>query len=519
VTRKKDEEALKLSEEQFRRAIEDAPIPIIMQAEDGQVLQLSRTWTELTGYTINHIPDLDSWLTKAAYGEGASAVRDHMHALFEGHEESLNVEFPIRALDGSVRYWSFSASSPGKLRDGRRFIIGMAVDITEQEKAEEELKRRQAEIRTLFENTPAGLVLFDAKSPYTVLAHNKYYQQLFDEPFRSRGMVGLNIYQYAPEVEASGVKAVFDEVVRNKKPKSFLDFPYKSNPPNETWFNWYMAPIIVDDEVVALVSMSLDVTDRHKANVTLREAQAKLQQYSTSLEKLVEERTKQLRDAERMAAIGTTAGMVGHDIRNPLQAIVGDLYLAKSDLEAMPEGQEKEGLQESLAEIEKNVEYIDKIVEGLQDFAKTLKPVARETDLEEVCNEVLFKSEIEENVEASYEVQNEARKLVSDPDLLKRILSNLVSNAVQAMPSGGKLEIKAFPDADDLVVTVEDTGVGIPEDIRPQLFKPLFTTKSRGQGFGLAVVKRMTESLGGSVTFESEVGKGTKFVVRLPQKS
>ena len=79
MTRKKDEEALKLSEEQFRRAIEDAPIPIIMQAEDGQVLQLSRTWTELTGYTINDVPDFDTWITKAAYGEGANAVRDHMH--------------------------------------------------------------------------------------------------------------------------------------------------------------------------------------------------------------------------------------------------------------------------------------------------------------------------------------------------------------------------------------------------------------------------------------------------------
>jgi signal transduction histidine kinase len=227
----------------------------------------------------------------------------------------------------------------------------------------------------------------------------------------------------------------------------------------------------------------------------------------------------QLRDAERLATIGSTAGMVGHDIRNPLQAIVGDLYLAKSDLAAMPESEEKEGLQESLAEIEKNVEYIDKIVQDLQDFAKTLKPVAQETDLEEVCNEVLFKSGIEENVEASYEVQNEAKKLISDPDLLKRILSNLVSNAIQAMPMGGKLMIRAFKDADAVVITVEDTGVGIPEEVRPKLFTPLFTTKARGQGFGLAVIKRMTEALGGSVTFESEVGKGTKFVVRFPQKS
>ena len=106
--------------------------------------------------------------------------------------------------------------------------------------------------------------------------------------------------------------------------------------------------------------------------------------------------------------------------------------------------------------------------------------------------------------------------LVSDPDLLKRILSNLVSNAVQAMPQGGTLDIRAFKDADAVVITVEDTGVGIPEEVRPKLFTPLFTTKSKGQGFGLAVVKRMTEALGGKVSLESEVGKGTTFIILLP---
>ena len=94
---------------------------------------------------------------------------------------------------------------------------------------------------------------------------------------------------------------------------------------------------------------------------------------------------------------------------------------------------------------------------------------------------------------------------------------NLVNNAVQAMPNGGKLTINAYTKKQTiLIISVKDTGVGIPENVKSKLFTPMFTTKSKGQGFGLAVVKRMTESLGGTVSFESQEGKGTTFTVRLP---
>jgi PAS domain S-box-containing protein len=136
TARKAAEERLRESEEQFRRAIEDAPIPVIMHAEDGEVIQISRTWTELTGYTLEDAPTFDAWLTRA-YGEGADAVRDHVHELFRGRRRTLDIEFPVRTREGGLRHWSFSASSPGTLRDGRRFIVGMAVDITERRQAEE----------------------------------------------------------------------------------------------------------------------------------------------------------------------------------------------------------------------------------------------------------------------------------------------------------------------------------------------------------------------------------------------
>jgi signal transduction histidine kinase len=101
---------------------------------------------------------------------------------------------------------------------------------------------------------------------------------------------------------------------------------------------------------------------------------------------------------------------------------------------------------------------------------------------------------------------------------MRRILTNLITNAVQAMQEEGKLIIQAAKKQDVIVITVEDTGVGIPEEVKTKMFTPLFTTKSKGQGLGLAVVKRLVEALKGTIVFDSVAGKGTKFIVELPQK-
>lgn len=266
-------------------------------------------------------------------------------------------------------------------------------------------------------------------------------------------------------------------------------------------------------KIIRSIGMVQDITER-------KIMEAKLEEYSKHLETLVEERTKQLKDAERLATIGATAGMVGHDIRNPLQAITGDLYLAKTELATLPENEQKVNALENLDEIEKNIDYINKIVADLQDYARPLNPRVQETNIKSVFTEVLAKNGVPKNVKVDVKVEDKAEKIMADPDYLKRIAANLTLNAVQAMPNGGKLTIRVYADkkTNDILITVRDTGVGVPEDIKPKLFTPMMTTKSKGQGFGLAVVKRMTEGLGGTVNFESVEGKGTTFIVRLPPK-
>ena len=269
-------------------------------------------------------------------------------------------------------------------------------------------------------------------------------------------------------------------------------------------------PYLTEDKKVdgAVLSFT-DITERRKA-------EEKLDEYRKNLEKLVEERTNQLKDSERLAAIGATAGMVGHDIRNPLQTITSDVYLAKTELASTPESEGKKSALECLEEIEESLGYINKVVADLQDFSRTIRPVAQETDLKRLIENLVLKSHAPKNIKVFSQVNDDSKKIVADADLLTRILGNLVSNAVQAMPKGGKLSIHAYRDGGDYVIAIKDTGVGIPEEVKGKLFTPLFSTKAKGQGFGLAVVRRMTEALGGTVTFESQEGNGTTFVVRLP---
>jgi len=283
--------------------------------------------------------------------------------------------------------------------------------------------------------------------------------------------------------------------------------------------SYWLGKIDEEGKIVEMLESNVDITERTQMQLKLEESAVRLEEYANQMESLANQRASQLKDAERLAAIGATAGMVGHDIRNPLQAITGDVYLAKEELASTAESDEKKSVLESLQEIEKNTDYINKIVADLQDFARPLKPNVEESDIKQIIDDLLKKNCLPENVKVSIKIESDARKVLADSAFINRIMYNLVTNAIQAMPKGGKLTIHTYKESNDTVISVKDTGVGIPESVKGKLFTPMFTTKSKGQGFGLAVIKRMSEALGGTVAFESEEGKGTTFKIRLPPKS
>jgi PAS domain S-box-containing protein len=383
-------------------------------------------------------------------------------------------------------------------------------DITERKKAEETLREGEQRLKFHAENIPLAVIEWDSNFVVTRWAGDA--EKMFGwKTLETVGKPIMNlrmIYERdIPIVEKTMGRLTSGET---KVISSNRNITKDGRVIYCTWYN-----SVLHNEKGKMISVFSFVED----NTARMTAEKALEETNRNLEKLVEERTKQLRDKERLAAIGATAGMVGHDIRNPLQAITGDVYLAKTELAAVPESPEKNNTLESLQEIEKNIDYINKIVADLQDFARPLKPHMEEADIKQIINQLLSKNGLPENVRVSVKVDAEALRVIADSAYINRIMYNLVTNAVQAMPKGGKLTIHAYRDkkTNDAVITVKDTGVGIPEEAKNKLFTPMFTTKSKGQGFGLAVIKRMTEALSGNVTFESKEGRGTKFTVRFPQ--
>jgi len=263
-----------------------------------------------------------------------------------------------------------------------------------------------------------------------------------------------------------------------------------------------------------------------------------LRLYSEHLEELVEERTKQLKESqeqllksERLAAIGEVAAMVGHDLRNPLQAITNAVFVINNMGEVIsflrekpstpPFNQERISkeltqFREMIDVIDDSVRYANKVVSDLLDLAKDQEPNPQETDLNSLIRDVLSTMKIPGNVTVTAQLDEALPRCKVDQTQMKQVYFNLVTNALQAMPEGGRLTIKSAKKGSIVEVQIMDTGVGIPQQNMEKVFDVLFTTKAKGAGLGLAVCKKLVKGHGGSIEVESEVGKGSIFTVKLP---
>jgi PAS domain S-box-containing protein len=508
-SRKKAEIALRQSEQRWATTLSSIGDAVIATDLLGRIIFMNGVAEELTGWAfseaslkpIKEVFNIVNEQTRVEVENPVSKVLEKgLIVGLANHTVVVRKNKTEVPIDDS--------GAPIKDKDGNTIgVVLIFRDISERKKTEEALRENEQRLRFHAENIPLAVVEWDRNFVVTRWAGDA--EKMFG--WSASETVGNPIMDlhliYDPDipiVEKTMVRLTSGET---KVVSSNQNITKEGNVIYCTWYN-----SVLLDEKGKMVSVFSFVQD----NTARVNAENSLEKNNQNLEKLVEERTRQLKDSERLAAIGATAGMVGHDIRNPLQAITGDVYLIKTELASIPEGEERKNALENLTEIEKNIDYINKIVADLQDFARPLKPHVEETDLKLIIKDLISKNGLPQNVKVSVKVETAARKVVADSAYINRIMYNLVNNGVQAMPEGGNLTIHIYRKENDVVLAVKDTGVGIPESVRSKLFTPMFTTKSKGQGFGLAVVKRMTEALGGTVTFESQEGKGTTFIVRLP---
>ena len=227
-----------------------------------------------------------------------------------------------------------------------------------------------------------------------------------------------------------------------------------------------------------------------------------------------------LAESKRLVAIGEAAAMVGHDLRNPLQAIFSTIHIAKKKLEKLSEFRgeagESSGLISLMETIEKESAYMNKIVSDLQDYSNPVRLELKPVEMESAVKEVLSTIRVPSKVRVSVNFSMPTHTHMMDPTIIRRVFTNLIMNAIQAMPNGGELRINASEANGEHLVEFRDTGVGIPKENLNKLFDPFFTTKAKGQGLGLAVCRRLIEAQDGSITVTSMVGEGSTFTVKLP---
>lgn len=232
---------------------------------------------------------------------------------------------------------------------------------------------------------------------------------------------------------------------------------------------------------------------------------------------------QQMIATERLAALGTLAAGVAHEINNPL-AIINEsagyltLLLKKEELAQMPH---REAFDKALLKIDNSVKRARKITHQLLGTVRKSNALLAEVDLAELVNETirLFHKEIQDiQIEVIQAKTKEMKPIWTDPDQLRQVLINLLSNAIHAISDQGRITIQIEASANGAAISVSDTGTGIPKERLEKIFEPFFSTKPPGEGTGLGlfVTREIVEKLGGTMSVESQVGEGSRFTVEIP---
>ena len=250
------------------------------------------------------------------------------------------------------------------------------------------------------------------------------------------------------------------------------------------------------------------------ANAELRATEEELQ---AAHDKLLETQEQLIR-SEKLAAIGQLASGVGHELRNPLGAIKNASFYIRRRVANTDLPTTEPRVMEFLDIINEEVNSANKVITDLLGFSRVAKPTVAPANIAGIIEDALRYTPVPENVELIKDINNNLPMVIVDGDQIKQVFLNIILNALQAMPEGGRLEIRATDKGKCVDVEFIDTGGGIPDSVKKKIFDPLFTTKAKGVGLGLSVCKTIIERHEGDIQVKSKAGEGTTFTLSLPTK-
>jgi signal transduction histidine kinase len=257
----------------------------------------------------------------------------------------------------------------------------------------------------------------------------------------------------------------------------------------------------------------------------LMSAQQELQRWNSHLEHRVNDRTRALQEAqeqlisqEKLAALGQMASVVGHELRNPLAVMNNSVYFLKTKLAAAAgaEGLDPK-LDKHIKVLESEIVKSNAIIRDVLDFARNRALNASPHNMDDLVEKAIERIQIPPEVKLKKQLGLNGTEVMVDEDEIRQVLVNLMENACQAMVSGGTLKVGTKSHENMIQIDIADTGCGIPHEHLIKIFAPFFTTKSRGTGLGLAVVKKIIERHHGTIEVKSTVGEGTVFQIRIPR--
>jgi PAS domain S-box-containing protein len=492
--RKKIEETVRRERDQAQTYLDTAEVLLVALDTSGRITRLNRNGCERLGVRQEDVLGKD-WFEEFVPGHARPKTRDGFERIIAGDIEPFRrYDSPVLTAQGEERDMEWH-NAP--LKDAAGAIVGTlssGTDVTERDRIEAALQQSEHKYRELVQGVNSVILQTDLQGNITFL--NKYGQQLFG--YTEAEVIGQSIAGTllpATESMESGFASFMQDLLHTGDGYSQRVSENVTKDGRRLWIEWMCTPLFDNQRnFIGVLGAGIDISARLEAE-------------------------KALKNVERLAAIGETATMVGHDLRNPLQAIRFAIDLQKKKGALTSTGERAEADWENIDQlcdlIDEQVRYMDKIVADLQAFAQPLNPEQTQINALDLITSTLSSMKVPRKVHVKTDIPDDL-SLYLDRRLMQRVFTNLILNAIQAMPEGGQLTISAAASDGTVQMTVEDTGVGIRDDIKDTLFSPLFTNKAKGTGLGLAVCKRIVELHDGTITVESEEGRGARFVVTLP---